>query len=698
MFRSPFVALAVIFVVCAFCGKDFISLGRHSWRCKSKLNSENDFTRVNTSPLNLFSPDSMPVITNGNKEVKCTCGKHCKGLKGLKAHQRSCRIILGLHENLRNDLDEENYDDIDENTFGDTNDSNCTLTPIICIGNSTESMKNGVKLPKSTHQWSIANDFFKAAFLNRPISSAGLNDVIKEFNVVIYNYFKDTCGSVDSNYNTNLSAKYKDKSAKDLKRILKVLKRSGDDIEEIKFVSRKLRLTLRNGNIGDVKTTNINFDHDSLISKSFWGYVKRFLTSKDKKLPSFTEADCISFFRNVFTSMNPNKIFRIPSWIPLFAPPQIPFNLDPPSYQQVTNVIRNMKASGSPCPLDQISVIAFKRCPYLRTYLTDIIRSVWSSGEVPSEWKKACTILVHKKGDTADPANFRPITLESVPLKIFTSCLRNSLYQFLLENNYIESKIQKGFTPKISGTLEHTSQMANAINKARIKQRSLIITLLDLKNAFGEVHHNLIFEVLRYHHIPNQISNLIRNLYTDFHTSIITSNFNSPFLIVGRGVLQGDCLSPLLFNLCLNTFIQHIKVEKYSQFGFSTSHGPGSSFVPIHWFQFADDAAVISGQEQENQILLNRFHIWCKWAGMLIRVDKCVTFGIKKSSTKSTQFQPKLIIEGNLIPAVKTGDSFRYLGRHFDFNMSNNIHKSELSEITTLVSLIDGPPRLLILE
>ena len=95
--------------------------------------------------------------------------------------------------------------------------------------------------------------------------------------------------------------------------------------------------------------------------------------------------------------MNPNKIFRIPSWIPLFAPPQVPFNLDPPSYQQVTIVIRNMKSSGSPCLLDQISIIAFKRCPYLRTYLTDIIRSIWSSGEVPSEWKKACTILVDKK-------------------------------------------------------------------------------------------------------------------------------------------------------------------------------------------------------------------------------------------------------------------------------------------------------------
>ena len=142
-----------------------------------------------------------------------------------------------------------------------------------------------------------------------------------------------------------------------------------------------------------------------------------------------------------------------------------------------------------------------------------------------SHQKKACTILVHKKGDTADPANFRPITLESAPLKVFTSCLHNSLHQFLLENNYIESKIQKGFTPKISGTPEHASQMANVTNKARIKQRSLIITLLDLKIFFGEIHRKLIFEVLMYHHIPIHIWNLIRNRYTDFCTSIITSQF-----------------------------------------------------------------------------------------------------------------------------------------------------------------------------
>jgi hypothetical protein len=85
--------------------------------------------------------------------------------------------------------------------------------------------------------------------------------------------------------------------------------------------------------------------------------------------------------------------------------------------------------------------------------------------------------------------------------------------------------------------------MAHIINTARIKQRSLVITLLDLKNAFGEQHHNLIYEVLQYHHMPDPMNDLIRSLYTNFQTSIITEKFSTPFITVGRGVLQGDCLN-----------------------------------------------------------------------------------------------------------------------------------------------------------
>ena len=128
-----------------------------------------------------------------------------------------------------------------------------------------------------------------------------------------------------------------------------------------------------------------------------------------------------------------------------------------------------MKASASPCPLDQASIISFKCCPYLHSYLIQLISAVWSSGSVPSAWKRAYTVLVHNRVITNDPSNFRPIAPESVPFKVFTSSLRNSIFKFLAENNFIEHAIQKGFSPKLSGTLEHTAQMAEVINQARLK-------------------------------------------------------------------------------------------------------------------------------------------------------------------------------------------------------------------------------------
>ena len=187
--------------------------------------------------------------------------------------------------------------------------------------------------------------------------------------------------------------------------------------------------------------------------------------------------------------------------MPSFDEPTYPFDTQPPSYQAITSLIRRMKASTSPCPLDKISIICFKRCPYLRSFITEIIRVIWISGNVPSDWIKASTVLIHKKDSADDPSNFRPITLESVPLKIFTSCLRVSMVTFLKQNSFIEYQIQKGFTAKISGTLEHTTLVVHIINKARTKQRFLVVTLLYLKNAFGEVHHKLITSVLSYHHV-----------------------------------------------------------------------------------------------------------------------------------------------------------------------------------------------------
>ena len=94
--------------------------------------------------------------------------------------------------------------------------------------------------------------------------------------------------------------------------------------------------------------------------------------------------------------------------------------------------------------------------------------------------------------------------------------------------------------------------------------------------------------------------------------------------------------------------------------------------------------------ERENQLLLNYFSRWCQWASMIIRVYKCAVFGIKKFSTNSLQFQPRLLINSKVVPPVKQSASFKYLGCFFNFDMNNKDHKDlALSNLQTMLTAID---------
>ena len=129
--------------------------------------------------------------------------------------------------------------------------------------------------------------------------------------------------------------------------------------------------------------------------------------------------------------------------------------------------------------------------------------------------------------------------------------------------------------------------------------------------------------------------------------------------------------------MCFNTFIQFISQEKYKQFGFSAHDKHDCLFKPVHCCQFADDAAVVTIKECENQ-LLNCFTKWCQWSNMIIRVDKCLTFGIKKLSSHSLQYEPKLFVNNMTVPTVKSDESFKYLGRYCNFEMDKKVHKEKL--------------------
>ena len=68
----------------------------------------------------------------------------------------------------------------------------------------------------------------------------------------------------------------------------------------------------------------------------------------------------------------------------------------------------------------------------------------------------------------------------------------------------------------------------------------------------------------------------------------------------------------------------------------------------------------------------------------------CVIWDQKVFFTTS-QYESKLFINTEHVPTVKSGESFKYLGRYFNFEMDNKMHKERLeSSLSDMLYRIDA--------
>jgi hypothetical protein len=254
---------------------------------------------------------------------------------------------------------------------------------------------------------------------------------------------------------------------------------------------------------------------------------------------------------------------------------------------------------------------------------------------------------------------------------------KNRLYKFLTDNHYLDQTIQKGFWPGSDGVLEHTEQLSHMMKDAKKHARGIIISLLDLKNAFGEIHHNLIRTALEYHNVPSLLVDIFSNTYENSHMAVAVNSSWTDSMKVGRGVLQGDPSSPLIFNLCFNILMKTLSQPHLKSLGYMWS---GTNERPKYrsWLQFADDEVIILSDVKSSQTLLNLFVAWCEWADMKIRIDKCCTFGMAQVKSAYSQIMPCLYVGSEKIPSMNPSDSFTYLGKVFNFEMKNSVAKDLL--------------------
>lgn len=72
--------------------------------------------------------------------------------------------------------------------------------------------------------------------------------------------------------------------------------------------------------------------------------------------------------------------------------------------------------------------------------MTVIYQASPRAGHLPEQWKEATITAIFKKGRSSDLANYRPVSLTSIPCKIFEKLLREEVLQHISFINLLTSK------------------------------------------------------------------------------------------------------------------------------------------------------------------------------------------------------------------------------------------------------------------
>jgi hypothetical protein len=154
----------------------------------------------------------------------------------------------------------------------------------------------------------------------------------------------------------------------------------------------------------------------------------------------------------------------------------------------------------------------------------------WQSNNISSKWRVGIVKLLTKSStneDAKDPAKYRPIALTSCVAKLYTSILKRRLEFFMLSNGYIKPYLQKAFLSGIPGCREHQFRLWKVLQDATSSQRNLCAVWIDLANAYGSVHHNLLNFALSHYHLPTKCKEAVQCIYKDLSVSIKSNDWQT---------------------------------------------------------------------------------------------------------------------------------------------------------------------------
>ena len=387
-----------------------------------------------------------------------------------------------------------------------------------------------------------------------------------------------------------------------------------------------------------------------------YDFSRKLINPKPKGQLKSTKEEVESYLQKVHSNPKREEAQDIPEEMWKHKEPETAFNNKPPTYAEFTKKLRRTRTKSAPGP-NGVPYRVYKRCPEVAKLLYQYLRSMWAKNVISDSWKEAEGVFIPKVDNAESVDKFRTISLLNVEGKLFFSMKSERIIDFVLANGYIDTSIQKGGVPGISGCLEHTAVISQLIREAKQEKKNLVVTWLDIANAYGSIPHELIMKSLSEAHIPEDVIHMVENYYNNARIRFATRNFTTEWQRVEKGIITGCTLSVVLFSLAMTWIVMSVKKE---------TKGPKmSGNLQVNSRLLMDDITTTTETMVQTSYLLDKLIPKLHWAGLYEKVEKCRALVIIKGEVSAKNIK----INGKPIQSIQEAP-VRFLGKWYNASLN----------------------------
>lgn len=282
--------------------------------------------------------------------------------------------------------------------------------------------------------------------------------------------------------------------------------------------------------------------------------------------------------------------------------------------------IRKMRAHSAP-GLDGFTAAFYQVAPDVFGECLEIVFNYQlTRGELLPCQRQSAISLLHKKGERANPGNYRPIALMGVDVKALSKVLAFRLQLYLPKLVHPD---QKAFV-KGRSMHQHVRFLSDLQNLITKWDTDGYAVFLDFEKAYDRVNWHFMFKILDRMGCGGQFLRWVKLLYTRPVARLLINGHVQEAIHPTRGVKQGDPLSALLFLLVIEPLGNLLR--QHDEHGICLT----DDFTVTSVF-FADDSTLLSNSSAGVQAQLRLVDEFCQGSGAKLNRTKCVLMSLNRS-------------------------------------------------------------------